>query len=88
MAELSEQRAYIMAVEWVSDEVQQNTCLDAEEATQYAGGFVNGLRLGLTKGAQGSKIIQGDTAEAFWRGNVRDALWWERKEVIDVGSEP
>jgi hypothetical protein len=67
---------YTKAVAWVSDEVQKDTCLDVEEATNYAQGFVTGLMAADVIG-----ILPSDpTAEAFWRGRLRSGLAWERAE--------
>lgn len=83
----TETEAYRQAVAWVRDEIELNTCIADEEATATADGFVSGFLLGLRKGAMGSLVVQGDTAEAFWRGNYQAALEWDRKHYMGLTDD-
>lgn len=76
---LSEKDAATQATEWVRDEVEQHTCLADDDSQKYAEGFVTGMIRGILQSGGGSQVIQGPTAENFWRGNLREALAWERQ---------
>jgi len=75
---LTELEAATQATTWVKNEVEIQTCISDEEAEQLASGFVTGFLHGLRMGGQGILVVQGPTAEAFWRQNYRTALEWER----------
>lgn len=83
----TETEAYRQAVAWVRDEIELNTCIADEEATAAADSFVSGMLHGLRMGAQGSLVVQGNTAEAFWRLNYRTALDWDRKHYMGVEDD-
>lgn len=75
---------------WISDQVQRDTCLDAEEANHYAGGLLTGYRLGQVERAPIATMIEaiglarlaietdraatGGTDEALTRDRELDAV--------------
>lgn len=81
---MTETEAYRQAVTWVRDEIETQTCIADEESTAAADGFVSGMLHGMRMGALSSLVVQGDTAEAFWRGNYRAALKWDREHYMGV----
>jgi hypothetical protein len=83
----TETEAYRDAGTWVRDEIMQSTCLDIEEATAAADGFVSGFAHGMRAGSMGGLIVQGDAAEAFWRSNYRGALEYDRKHHMGLEDE-
>jgi hypothetical protein len=84
---MTEQEAYEQACFWVHDQIEKTTCISDDEATLMAAGFVTGLLHGMRKGSLGEHVIQGPTAEAFWRGNWDQSLAFEREKIL-VDDQP
>jgi hypothetical protein len=84
---LTETEAYRAAVAWVRDEIETSTCIAGEEATAAADSFVSGMLHGLRMGGQGQLVVQGTTAEAFWRGNYCAALKWDRAHFMGLEDD-
>ena len=84
---LTESQAYRQAVTWVRHEIEENTCIEGGDACAAADGFVSGFLHGLRKGALGVLVVQGSTAEAYWRGNYRAALEFDREHFMGLEDD-